>query len=767
MKTFKKCLKETLWVFVSIAVFSCKNPQQSNSSSTKQPKQEPWVLQVDDQKVSVDDFKYVYSKNNSGNEDAFTEKSLNDYMSLYQNFRLKVREAEKLGMDTTSSFKNELDGYRKQLAQPYLKEKGVTERLIKEAYDRMKQEVNASHILLNLAEDAEPKDTLAIYNKIMELRKRVLAGEKFEELAKIYSEDPSAKVNGGNLGYFTSLQMVYPFENAAFNTKVGEVSMPVRTRFGYHILKVNDKRPSQGQVRVAHIMVRYNAEDEDDMKDAEKKALEIYEKLNKGEKWDDLCAQFSDHVQTKNTGGVLNWFGTGNFMPEFENAAFGLKNQGDISKPVKTVYGWHIIKLLEKKELEPFEALEQTIKNKVTRDSRSDLNKVYFLQRIKKENNLIENAKSKEWATSKIDSSLAKGKWSYDENQTMLSQTLFSISGKPYTIGSFFSYVKSTQRPRGDRSTGFLMEEAYKSFLEKSLMQFEEENLENKYIDFKMLVKEYRDGILLFNLMDEKVWTKAIQDTAGLRNYFNENREKYKWDERTVSTVYNCANKETFEKLKPYLKMSAYPVNDPKPSSFEFENNKSALKEADKSVLDGLFNTLSKDKNALAEISLGHVKGENKSIINARQKSIKTYLKEKNVDSTRLIFIDNGFILKKAPAIVGLRYYSRNKKALEKLFNVDNALNLQVTDGKFQKGENEFVDKSGRAKGEHLLNINERVILVITTDVEAPRNKNLEECKGAVISDYQNYLEQEWLKELKTKYKTEVNQETLKSLIKK
>jgi peptidyl-prolyl cis-trans isomerase SurA len=444
-----------------------------------------------------------------------------------------------------------------------------------------------------------------------------------------------------------------------------------------------------------------------------------------------------------------------------------LKDVGDISKPVRTIYGWHIIKLLERKNLEPFEVLEPIIRNKISRDSRSELSKAYFIERIKKENNFTEVLKSKEWALAKADTNLPKAKWSYDEKEPMVEQPLFYISKKTYKILDFFSYVKAYQRPRTDKSPKFLMEEAYKNFVEKTLLEYEEANLENRYPDFKLLMKEYRDGILLFNLMDEKVWTKAIQDTSGLKNFFNQNRIKYQWGERAVATVYNCANNQILEKLKPYLNQNLYPLNDPKPTAFNFDLNKVTISEQGKSVLDGIFNTLVRDKNAYAEIALSHVKGENKGIPSLRKNAIKNYLIEKNADTNRIVLLENGFILKKSPATVGVKYLSSSKKSMEKLFNEENPLNLQIFDGKFQKGDNEYVDKVWGKIGEYLLNINDRKILVVISNIEPPRLKNFEECRGNVISDYQNHLEQEWINELKTKYKYQINYEILNSMIKK
>lgn len=210
---------------------------------------DPVILSVDGKSINKSEFESVYKKNN-GKEVNTDKKSINDYMELFINFKLKVKEAEALGLDTSMAFKQELAGYRKQLAAPYLTDKNVNENLINEAYERLKNEIRASHILVKCAEDALPKDTIIAFNKINEYRKRAIKGEDFSKLAAESAKDgdPSAAENKGDLGYFTSLQMVYPFENAAYQTKINEISSIVRTRFGYHILKVIDKRQNQGEV---------------------------------------------------------------------------------------------------------------------------------------------------------------------------------------------------------------------------------------------------------------------------------------------------------------------------------------------------------------------------------------------------------------------------------------------------------------------------------------------------------------------------------------
>jgi len=239
-------MKKIVSAFLLTATFLTTNAQEKD----------PILLTIGDKGVNLSEFNAIYKKNNA-NENA-TEQSVKEYLDLYIKFKLKVKEAEDLGYDTLPKFIKELGGYRGQLALPYLTDKEVTKSLIKEAYERMKQDVRASHILIKVDENASSADTLIAYNKAIKVRKRLLAGEDFSVLAKEVSTDPSAQKNGGDLGYFSVLHMVYPFECAAYETKVGDVSMPIRTKFGYHLIKVVDKRAARGTIKVAHIMIKKN-----------------------------------------------------------------------------------------------------------------------------------------------------------------------------------------------------------------------------------------------------------------------------------------------------------------------------------------------------------------------------------------------------------------------------------------------------------------------------------------------------------------------------
>lgn len=516
---------------------------------------DPVLLTVGNSEVTKSEFESVYRKNNKNDE------SLDKYLELYINFKLKVKEAEELGMDTVASFREELKGYRKQLAQPYLTDKDLNEKLLREAYDRTKQDVRASHILVKVGENALPKDTLEAYNKVMKIRQRILKGEDFNKVAreKGISDDPSAKDNGGDLGYFTALQMVYPFETAAYNTPVGEVSTPVRTRYGYHIIKVHDKRAAQGEVQVAHIMVKTSAEmSAADSVNAKNKIEELYAKLQKGEDFAELAKTYSDDKPSAKKGGELPWFGTNRMPIEFEQASFALAKNGEISKPVKTKYGWHLIKRLDKKEVPSFDQMKNELKQKVSKDSRTQQGRQSLIARLKKEYTFTETRKKAAFPALEayygiIDSSFFDGKWT-DAKASKLNATMFTLAGKAYTQAEFTQFLLKNQSRRAKSDVREVVNTMYNNWVDETIIAYEESKLEQKYPEFKALMQEYRDGILLFELTDKKVWSKAVKDTAGLKAFYEKNKENYKWDERADVTIYTAANEEIAKNVRKMLK---------------------------------------------------------------------------------------------------------------------------------------------------------------------------------------------------------------------
>ncbi len=508
------------------------------------------LLNVGGKEVTKSEFESIYHKNNT--KATGDRKSIEEYLELFINFKLKVREAEAQGLDTTAAFKNELEGYRKQLAQPYLVDNEVNEKLLREAYDRMKTDVRASHILIKVDQDALPKDTLAAFNKAMAIRERILKGEDFGKLARELSEDPSAKENNGDLGFFTSMQMVYPFESAAYGLKENEVSMPVRTRFGYHILKATDRREAQGQIQVGHIMVKSpKTATPEEADKAKAKIDEIYQQLKDGKDFAELAREFSEDKGSAKKGGELPWFGTGRMVPEFEMAAFKLKNKGDYSEPVKTQYGWHIIKKLDQKPIPSYDEAKADLKARIQKDSRSQKSRESMIAKLKKEYKFKENPKAKEEIYKAIDTTFFNGKWSAEGRK--LDKVMFTLDKEKVTQKDFAKYLELHQIARNKTEVKPLIDQLYNQFVEEKVLAYEEQRLASKYPEYKALLQEYRDGILLFDLMDKMVWSKAVKDTAGLKEFYEKNKQKFMWGERTEATIFTAANEEVGKKLRAML----------------------------------------------------------------------------------------------------------------------------------------------------------------------------------------------------------------------
>ncbi|MFT7031845.1 MAG: peptidyl-prolyl cis-trans isomerase SurA [Cyclobacteriaceae bacterium] len=523
---------------------------------------EKFLFKLGDKEYFEEEFRYYFFKNNNSLAKDSVEFKIEEYLDLYIKFRLKVLAAETLGKDKEDEFKKEFNGYKSQLIKPYLMESKITESLVQETYDRMKEERLASHILLGLKEDALPADTLKVYNRLLAIKTNVENGASFDSLAFKYSEDPSAKSNKGSLGYFSALQMVYPFEEATFTTPVGQLAGPVRTKFGYHLIYVKDKRPALGKVQVAHIMIKNPSNGETNLTLPEKKIRSVYEKLLNGEDWESLCKLHSEDVRTKDRGGILNWFSTGKIVKEFEERAFGMEKIGDISEPFKTRFGWHVIQLKGKKGLESFDKVRPKLESSLSRDERSRVKTSKAIATIKSQNGFILSGENKKIALARIDSSLLMGNWQTDTTSADSDLTLFGLGEKEYTLRDFWSYTISRQRKRTHSNLQEYKTDLYNRFEEKSIFDFEEVQLSKTNFDYRMILEEYRSGILLFNLMEEKVWKKAMEDTLGQKSYYDRNKEEFIKQENAEVRIFVSSEENVIEQSRKYLEASTKEIDD-------------------------------------------------------------------------------------------------------------------------------------------------------------------------------------------------------------
>ena len=519
------------------------------------------VLDIAGERVSLDDFQHVYGKNNR--DSVYSVEALDDYMELFINFKLKVREAEAMGMDTAEAFITELAGYRSQLARPYLVDGDLLDAMVEEAYQRKGMEVRASHILVSVDDNATPADTLAAWNRIQGIRARVTSGEDFEAVArsKNGSDDPSAASNGGDLGWFTAFQMVYPFECAAFNTPEGEVSTVVRTRFGYHILNVVGKRKARGEVQVAHIMVRMPADaPQDQVANAEGRIQEVKRLLLSGESFESLALKYSEDPSTANKGGLLPWFGTGKMVESFEDAAFGLEEPGDLAGPVRTDYGFHLLKLMDKKTLPTFEESRRELSKKVRRDSRAEITKTSFVRALKGEYGATVSNRRREAlkaAAIKVDSLFYPGHPLEGVRKSELGRTLFSVAGSPRTVEDFLTWANAGKIRNVDRPQAAMVSQEIDNYVAQELLAYEDTQLEAKHNDYRLLMEEYHDGILLCELTDQKVWSRAVKDTTGLMEFHGQNRNEFMWEERLDAGIHTCEDAKIAKKVRKELRKNS------------------------------------------------------------------------------------------------------------------------------------------------------------------------------------------------------------------
>jgi peptidyl-prolyl cis-trans isomerase SurA len=618
------------------------------------------VFSVNGKPVTTAEFIYLYGKNPQSNADAYSEKKILEYLDLLINFKLKVEEAKRRGLDTTQAFKKEFNQYKEELRKPYLPDASLTDSLVKMTYERMKQEVKAAHILVKLKADATPEDTLKAFNQINDIRKKVLAGEDFETAALNYSEDQSAKLNKGNLGYFTALQMVYPFENAAYTSKVGEVSQPVRTQFGYHILKVLDKRAAQGEVEVAHIMIRTGA-DHDNEK-AKNTIFDVYDKLRGGVSWDELCKEYSQDPGSKDTGGKLRPFGVGVMgnVPEFERVAFSLEEPGDISDPFQTQYGWHIIKLERKIPLASLEELAPTLKNRVARDERTQVSKQALQSKLRRDLQFKEDAALKAKVLALSDSTLSKGTWKAPVFPKADKQVLFTIDKRKYSVKDFLTYAQGNQRASNQPPQKYL-EQLYNNYVNGRILDKQEEKILANNPDYGYLLKEYYEGILLFEIMEDEVWNKASEDSLGQVKYFQGHANEYQAGERVKATIYTSNTPVQWDMIKA---------------------------------------TLEKGKD----------------------------------DDVQNLLLDQ---------------------------------HIKYESGFFKKEDKAILTKIPWTAGMHPAENNGIYYLAWLKSILPAGNMSFEEARPAVISDYQNFLEKEWVDQLKKKYTVKVNEKGKQYILQK
>lgn len=526
-------------------------------ASFSQKIQKEVLFTINDKPYYTDEFIRIYNKNLDLVKDD-SQKDLNNYLDLFIGYKLKVNKAYKLGIQNDRKYQAELKNYRNQLSKNYVTDTEVTKEMLDEAYKRSLKEIKASHILFTLDENALPADTLKVYNKAIEVRKKAMAGQDFSKLATQYSEDPSVKDNKGDLGYFSAFSMVYPFETGAYKTPKGQISMPVRTKFGYHLIKVTDVRENRGDIMVAHIMIM-KSKDATAEETAKAKTTidEIYQKLKQGEDFSTLAKQFSQDVYSAPKGGQLDRFSSGSLNLEvFEDHSFDLKNPGDFSQPFETDLGWHIVKLLERFPVKTFEAAEPDLENRIRKDDRSKIIAQAMNEKLKKKYSIKKDEKVYAKTVKAVNDALYTKTWTLPAKLADYDQTVLVINNDKKIAGwAFLEYVNNQQK--GNITAKPLSRQLsilFDKFTDEQLNTYYNDNLEKEFPEFELVMEEYRDGLLLFELMEKEIFEKAKTDTVGIAAFYNSHINNYQWEDRVDADVFSSTDKNIIKKAQKLLK---------------------------------------------------------------------------------------------------------------------------------------------------------------------------------------------------------------------
>lgn len=510
------------------------------------------LMTIEGEPILVNEFERVYKKNLELVKDE-SQKTIDGYLDLFIDYKLKVAEAYAQNLDEDKAYKREFTKYRDQLARNYVNETRLFEGIAEEAYNRGKEQINANHILIKVGYDALPQDTLKAYNKIKSLRERALAGEDFIALAKQNSEEPGAKERGGDLGYFTVFSMVYPFENMAYNTPVGEISDIVRTNFGYHVLKVNDRRIRESPIVVSHIMI---TEKKDDPSfNPEERINELYKMLQQGSNFEELAKQFSDDKNSAKLGGKLKAFSRGQLRSDsFENSAYNLQNPGDLSKPIKTRFGWHVLKLEEKMKERSFEEKKEDLYRKIKKGDRSKVISTQVTQDIIKKYG-IKRYEYLDFFDEYASDEITKSKWKITDTLTGdRNKVVFTIGNKDIYYDEFAEYIYYRQRFAEKKPTKRdYIENMYNEFESIEIKEYLNEQLESENPEFGAIIGEYRDGLLIFDVMKKNIWQKAKRDTLGLERFYQTVASNYSWDERIDAEILSGGDSAKIQEAKAML----------------------------------------------------------------------------------------------------------------------------------------------------------------------------------------------------------------------
>ena len=510
------------------------------------------LLTINSNPVYSSDFTKVFNKNLDLVVEE-SQKNVAGYLDLFIDYKLKITEAYAQGLDKNQQYIKEFKKYEDQLAKKYIYDKRIVSKLVEEAYDRSLEEINAEHILVLSNLNDSPNDTLKAYNKIKEAHVKALKGENFTSLVIEYSEEPGAKKSKGKLGYFTAFQMVYPFENTAYNTKVGEISQITRTSFGYHIIKINDRRKKKPKINVSHIMIFSNKDKK--AEDPEERINELYAMIMQGEPFEKIAKQFSEDKNTGVKGGQLKTFGPGDLKaPKFENAAYSIKNEGEIIAPIQSAFGWHIIRLNEKFSIPSFEEQKDDIEKKVKGGARALIVTQAINNKIIKKYGFKEGESYISYFNNYVNDSILSRKWTYSSIPLKENQILFTIGDHDVTYTDYAEYLRDNQKTiKKYANKESLLIDMYVRFKNETLKNYFKERLEVENTEYATIINDYRNGLLVYDVMNKNIWQIAKTDSTGLKNYYEKTKNNYNWKKRLDVDIYSSSDEITTKQVQTLL----------------------------------------------------------------------------------------------------------------------------------------------------------------------------------------------------------------------
>jgi peptidyl-prolyl cis-trans isomerase SurA len=514
--------------------------------------------------ISIDKEEFLHllakEKESDGPAISLTRKEFEENFESFLNYKLKVIEAESIKLDQSDEFNLEFSSIKESLVAPFLIKNSIEEGEVKKVYARLQEIVRARHILFQFPPNPSNEDSIAVLKMALKVKADLENGGDFSASALTYSDDPSAKVNKGDLGYFTGLQMVQQFEEAAYTLPIGTISDPILTDFGYHIIQVNGRQANPGEVQVSHILVRFDSENASQEENARRKISDIYAEIQKESTiWEEIVKSYSEDPATKSVGGLLPWFGVGTMIPEFEIASFSLTEIGEVSPPIKTPYGYHILRLEGKRGLQPYEEVEQGIRSKILRNSKTGMIQSQVVAMQKSRYGFKENESGISNLASAVSATDIMGFGSAVQAKKLGALELFKVNNTSYSVSNLWNYMQEEEiTPKGE---GTFLELWLEEFVGATLAKAEEKDLEDNNKDYQMLLKEYRDGILLFSLTNQEIWQKGLNDSLGQQAFFAKNSQKYQWKTRVQAYLTKVNDASKLENARKYLQNNGFDPN--------------------------------------------------------------------------------------------------------------------------------------------------------------------------------------------------------------